>query len=478
MTSKKNPGLQELNNTVIKGGYCVGCGACASLSGSPIKMALNKFSMFEAKIEDNIPLLDKELDSQILAVCPFSDTSENEDEISGNLYGKTANYNQKIGYYLSLYGGYVQSGGYRNNGSSGGMGTWIASKLFKENYIDAVIHIHSRKPTQGDKRLFHYNVSRTLQEISLSSKSRYYPIELSEVIHYIKNNEGRYVIVGVPCFIKAIRHLSLKDEVIGDRIKYCIGLVCGHLKSTGFAEMLAWQNGIKPTQVTAFDFRKKLEGFGANRYGVEVSSQEGDRNLKTVSPPVNELYGTDWGLGLFKYKACDFCDDVVAETADVTIGDAWLPQYVKDSQGTNILIIRNLELEKIIKRSCTEGELHLDPLTAKEVITSQSSGFEHRREGLSFRLHLADEKKLWRPRKRVEAKKGKNMKFQEKHRLRMELAEKSHTAFKEAIYSGTFELFKKQMEPTVQEYRNINKKNRWEKLFNLSKNAIKNVVKA
>lgn len=41
------------------------------------------------------------------------------------------------------------------------------------------------------------------------------------------------------------------------------------------------------------------------------------------------------------YKACDFCDDVFAETADIALGDAWLPEYVQDGNGTNVVVTRN-----------------------------------------------------------------------------------------------------------------------------------------
>ena len=42
----------------------------------------------------------------------------------------------------------------------------------------------------------------TPEEVLAGAKSRYYPIEMSKVMDFIKNNEGRYAFVGIPCFIK------------------------------------------------------------------------------------------------------------------------------------------------------------------------------------------------------------------------------------------------------------------------------------
>ncbi|MGC9322644.1 MAG: Coenzyme F420 hydrogenase/dehydrogenase, beta subunit C-terminal domain, partial [Kosmotogaceae bacterium] len=67
-----------------------------------------------------------------------------------------------------------------------------------------------------------------------------------------------------------------------------------------------------------------------------------------MTKKASDFYGYNWGYGFFKYKACDYCDDVVSETADVSVGDAWLPEYVNDSGGTNVVIVRNPVIKKII----------------------------------------------------------------------------------------------------------------------------------
>ena len=50
-------------------------------------------------------------------------------------------------------------------------------------------------------------------------------------------------------------------------------------------------------------------------------------------------------------NACNYCDDVVGETSDITIGDAWLPKFDTNKGGTNLLIIRNKQIYDIILES-------------------------------------------------------------------------------------------------------------------------------
>ena len=91
------------------------------------------------------------------------------------------------------------------------------------------------------------------------AKSRYYPIEMSKVMDFIKNNEGRYAFVGIPCFIKTARRICRQDPIIAKRIHFFVGLVCGHLKSKAYSDMLAWRAGFDPADMKTIDFRHNLK---------------------------------------------------------------------------------------------------------------------------------------------------------------------------------------------------------------------------
>jgi hypothetical protein len=109
----------------------------------------------------------------------------------------------------------------------------------------------------------------------------------------------------------------------------------------------------------------------------------------------------DWGAGFFQNSACNFCDDVVAETADLSFGDAWVEPYSSDGRGTNVVIARSRVLENLLATGIEEGRLKLEPVDSEFVHETQAAGLRQRREGLAYRLS-------WRrfgvqPRKRVTA---------------------------------------------------------------------------
>jgi coenzyme F420 hydrogenase subunit beta len=438
--------------SVINHGYCVGCGVCAAQLQNRIQMVETQYGTFEPVILDDLDAQDL---LKATLVCPFSDLALNENILANELYGNAITHDH-IGRYVSTYACRVTESEYRLNGSSGGMGTWLLDSLLRGKYVDGVVHV-VRDTESSNNLLYKYKVSRSVKDIHEGSKSKYYPVRLDEVIKEVLDKPGRYAFIGVPCFIKAIRLFAKHNPLFNKSVRFCIGLVCGHLKTKGYVEFLAWQMGVKPNCIMDFDFRVKQKDKPANKYAVRVRGQS-DVGILDVTKPMVELFGNDWGLGLFKLKACDFCDDVVAETADIVIGDAWLPQFTKDSLGTNIVITRNDFFDKLIKEAMDSSSLESFDLSPDDVVKSQGSGFTHRREGLAYRLAYFDKKGLWRPLKREFGFVNVfDNEFEKKHELRMNIAEKCHVAFLEAKKNNDINIFFLKIMPVTEKYYDVSR---------------------
>ena len=139
-----------------------------------------------------------------------------------------------------------------------------------------------------------------------------------------------------------------------------------------------------------------------------------------------------------KYKACDFCEDVFGYCADIVFGDAWLPKHVKDPKGTNVVIVRNDAIYNLLK----SHELKLDILSESDIIKSQSSSYSHRIEEIGYRLYHESIKNDWVPNKMIRpVKKLKNNNRESIQGLRMEIREKSHEYFLEALHKNNLKIY-------------------------------------
>ena len=447
----------NLFDTVIRGGYCIGCGACAAVSDR-ITIRLNSLGMFEAAAESGMSGCDA---APLAAVCPFSATAEDETVIARRLFaagptaaeGDAAAWHKEIGFHRRTYVGHVAEGGFRAEGSSGGMASWIVLELMNRGEIDGVIHVRpGGAPAEDNSLLFSFAVSRTPEEVRRGARSRYYPVTLAGVLAEIrKTPESRFALVGIPCFVKAARLLAEQDPFFARAIRFHIGLVCGHLKSSAYAECLGWLAGVAPDDLEDVEFRRKTPGQPANRYVFTARSKSTNAEVRL---PTTRVAAGDWGLGFFKYKACDACDDVFAETADIAIGDAWLPEYVDDSRGTNIVIVRHAGLVTLVENAIASARLALEPLAPERVAESQRAGLRHRREGLACRLHDARARGEWSPPKRVApTPPGRRPRRAAVYRLREQVARESHAAFAKAKAGSDLAIFNEQMAPLVAAYR-------------------------
>ena len=171
------------------------------------------------------------------------------------------------------------------------------------------------------------------------------------------------------------------------------------MKTAFYSYMLAEQLNVSPDDIHSINFRKKIPGRKANDKGVAVSSLSRP-NDKDVYSSVKQMFGTDYGFGLFKYKACDFCDDVIAETADVVVGDAWLPEYM--DKGHSLVVTRTSLMDDIIRNYTQSGELITDEVSKDSVLISQDAS-RHRKDTISYRLYLELKSNKWFPTKKFTA---------------------------------------------------------------------------
>ena len=430
--------LKQLQN-IVDGGYCIGCGACNYASKSKIPIILNENRQYIADLSLIHELDDTDV-SNTINTCPFSNSGPNEDIIASDLYSCGSNYHTDIGYYKDLFIGYVAEGDFRVKGTSGGIITWLITEMLNRDMVDRIIHVKAAEPNP-EGILFKYAISSTAPEILQGAKSRYYPIEISEILEIVREQPARYAFVGLPCFVKAIRRIQLQDPIINDRIKFCIGLVCGHLKSAAFAECFAWQMGIQPGDLKEIDFRVKLPNRSAGDYGVYSKGSH-----KESTHPTRQLLGGNWGYNFFRNSACDFCDDVFAETADVAVGDAWLPNYETDGGGNSVIVVRNSALGTLIQEGNDNNRLKLDIAPREQFSVSQAGGLRDRREGLGYRLSRKARASIWHPSKRVNPTSHGIPPFRRLiYILRSEAGKASHRYWLEAVKRNDLGWFKRKM---------------------------------
>lgn len=370
---------------VVDNDMCTGCGICTfSCPSNALTMRWNENGFL-------IPTLTGECDSDssCIDVCPFNpepiEIVKDETAIADIFLREDTTHYDKLGRLIGIYTGYSKT--FRETSSSGGMATYILTQLLERKTVDYVISVNY---SESDKYYYQYSISSTPLELKNASKTRYYPVTLATVLSDIEQLEGRVAVVGTACFVKAIRLAQYRDPALKDKIPFIVGIICGGIKSKFFTEYLASKAGANYKNIKSPQYRIKDINSTANDYSFGCVDNTDEIVKKIKMSEVGDM----WGTGLFKANACDFCDDVVTELADVSLGDAWLEPYSRDGRGTSVIITRSQQAELIIKDGLRRDELVIKPISADTMRASQQGSYNHRHEGLYVRLKEAKAKNI------------------------------------------------------------------------------------
>jgi len=195
------------------------------------------------------------------------------------------------------------------------------------------------------------------------------------------------------------------------RVKYTFGLTCGHLPNKFYTEYLSEISGVKSGDLQSVKYRIKKDTTRAGNFKFQATSNIEDYGSELAFSDISNI----WGAGYFGMNACNFCDDVFSELADVTVMDAWLPEYEHDTMGNSLIIVRNKDLALLLSEGIANKTCRVSPISAADVSKSQSGVIFHKKYLLEARIFWANLKGYKVPRKRVRP----NKETYQKHKLQV-----------------------------------------------------------
>jgi len=412
--------IPKVIELIVSNDICIGCGLCVyKCPNNALEMKWNNFGFLIPELTGNC-----DSDFSCAAVCPFNPFPEEEvkteNELAEHFLHQNPQYHPKIGRHYNIFAGYANE--FRLSSSSGGIATFIFSELLERGIVD---YIFSVKESQKQGVYYEFSVSSTKNELLSASKTRYFPVTLATVMPKIHELKGKVAIVGVACFIKAIRLVQYQEPALKEKIPFLVGIICGGVKSRFFTEYLADRAGVPNQNFKNPQFRIKDLNSTASDYSFGCVNKEEQKEHTIKMRTVGDM----WGTGLFKNNACDFCDDVTTELADISLGDAWLQPYNNDGFGTNVIVTRSKFADDLILNGIKEGKLNVELLPQDRFLASQQGSFNHRHTGLSVRMKIQENLSIPIPPKRF-GNENVTLDFKIVQKLRMRIRQESLNLWK------------------------------------------------
>ena len=343
---------------------CTSCGACSFLSDGAISMIRNNKTFLPSNPQ-RIPL-DNNLLKVINLVCPAKGYSIVNN--AKDLFGKCSKYDYRIGVYQDFFSAKSNNEKTLKRASSGGIMTELAIFLLKKGIVDGVIATKFDYTHTSIKPIT--IIATTPEELYECQGSKYMPIPALTILNEVKKFNGKLAYIGTPCQIAALRNILRIDANLNQKIKYLIGNFCGGFRDLREQAFLVKLSKVK--DVTHFQYR------GGGQPGfMEISSQK--EAWKYPYPDYSKLSGY-----MKKYR-CRVCIDATAELADISCGDAWIPEL--SSQNWSMVIVRNSKLIPIMEEMSKSIITKLD-ISLEQLLKSQKGNLTSKKERFLSRNSL------------------------------------------------------------------------------------------
>jgi len=356
---------------VVRDGLCTGCGTCAGVCPVDAITMLVSNGLFLPEIKE-----EKCTRCNVcLKCCPGY--SIDLKKLNSHVFGKQPD-DLLLGNFSGCYVGHSNDNAMRFNSSSGGVVPQLLVYALEKGMIDGALVVRMNKDNPLEPEPF---IARSPEEVISAWKSKYCPVATNAVLRKILSEDGRFAVVGLPCHIHGIRKAETVFGGLKDKIVLHIGLFCGHTVNFMGTELLLKKFRIRKDDVARIDYR------GCGWPGFMSIKLKDGRSLKFRFNKGWNAYWNVFSPFFFTPLRCMMCPDQFNELADVSVGDAWLPE-LKGSLGESVLITRTPIAEEMLASQKKSKVLSLKPITPSMVKESQAFSLNFKKQNLSGRLSL------------------------------------------------------------------------------------------
>jgi len=222
-----------------------------------------------------------------------------------------------IGKIEGTYVGFSTDKTIYENGQSGGLVSALLIFALKNKLIDGAIVTRWNEKDPLIPEMF---IARTTYEVMGAAKSKYYPLQIDDILKEIKEVNGKFAFVGVPCQIHKLKRLEQEDRQLKNKIVFHFGLFCDRVLKPEFIQYILSIAKVKREDVSGFSYRsKEWRGYPGD---IEIKLKDGTtKNIpKEYRMKVKSL---------FTPEQCFVCKDKLNKLSDISFGDAWLPGHKK-----------------------------------------------------------------------------------------------------------------------------------------------------
>lgn len=355
---------QKSIEMVVKNNLCTGCGACEGVCPEgAVHMQRTRLGYF--------PSIEHSLCTECglcFNICPGHAAEVNR--MGGDLFPASKE-NKYLGRYIDCFTGFSTDDNIRFHCASGGMVSQLLIFMLENKIIDGAIVTRMQKDNPTEPEVI---IARARDEVLQGKSSKYCPVPLNTILKVVKNLEGRFAFVGLPCHIHALRKIQKSIPSLRDKIAFCFGLFCSGNRTFEATEYILKSLNIPKEKIINFAYRD--EGWLGN-----LVVKQKDETVTKI--PYRDYYHRL--RSFFIPYRCTLCIDHCAELADISFGDIYIPEFWDDRIGINSLITRSRKGQDLLHKLVLTNAISIKNLNPELLIKSQKNMLLRKKIHIQFR---------------------------------------------------------------------------------------------
>jgi coenzyme F420 hydrogenase subunit beta len=352
---------KKLKSEIIDVGLCTQCGTCVGLSNNLV---------FKEKA--GIPLPTKIDNSPIhnLAYqgCPARYC--NYPELNKFVFGKEPQ-SYLSGNVEETYVGHASDEAIRRNGASGGVITQVLIHLLETKQINGAICLHLGEDLPYKAKPI---IARTKDEIIKCAQSIYSVTPVNSILGELEKINGNYAYVGLPDQVASIRKLQKLGHSGAKKIKFILGPYMGTQMYFAAIRSFLRSHGVNSVkEITQLKYRAgEWPGY------LEIKLKNG-RVLRA------EKFYYNYLIPFFITSSSLQLVDFTNELCDISVGDAWSPEFEKQKGGHSVVLARNSNALKILVEMQKKELLTLNKIELNKALDMHGHMLDFKKRGSFIR---------------------------------------------------------------------------------------------
>jgi coenzyme F420 hydrogenase subunit beta len=359
----------KFQTQVIQPKNCFHCGACVGLNPDILE--------FQDTAAGPLPhlryLLDDSEDESLKlawAVCPGRGVPY------PNLFDYL-NYpieNWMLGHYHSVSTGHASDPEIRRRGASGGIISRVLIYLLETGQISGAIVLKQGLESPETATPI---IATSREEILQSAQSVYAVTPMLTILSQVDAFDGRLAFVGLPEQVSTLRLLQASGYKAAQKIVFVAGPYTGTNMYSG--------------ALRAF---LRSQGVGDN---IPISSVQwragewpGYLQIKTADEKIfkAQKFYYNYLIPFYISRNCQIIPDFTNETTDLSVGDAWSPQFESQGGGHSVVVARSPYAAKILAEMEQQGALTLNSIRVNEALAMHGHMLDFKKRGSFIRLDV------------------------------------------------------------------------------------------